>query len=273
MSQKRHTCTFCSAKRNEENMILYESKFLRKKGWICKFHTSDISDISDIRPNGEKPVFVELFSGSGHISQVARDWGYDTVTVDMNPKYKPDICVDILNLRATKLPKSVSAVWASIPCYVFTILAIAHNWEKINIGNRQYYYVPKNKKAIEALRIVNKTIDVIKKLNPVYWFIENPRGALRHMPQMRLAPYRRTVSYADYGFKIYKPTDIFTNCKEFRPKEIRGAVGRKFELKIEDLSNSYQRSLVPPDLIHELFYSIRFLTPDTEVKNGKPVIS
>lgn len=268
---KRHTCTFCGSKRNEENMMLYESKFLRKSGWICDFHTSDISDISEIRPKGEKPVFVELFSGSGKISEIARDWGYDTVTVDMEEKFKPDKCIDIMNLRANQLPANVTALWVSFPCYLFTILNIANHWEKISLGWRQYYYVPKTKKAKYYLKMFHKTLDLIQQLNPMFYFIENPRGAMRHMPHVKMIPYRKTVSYADYGFEVYKPTDIFTNCRHFQPTEIRGAVGQKFEMKIADLANTYERSLVPPDLIHYLFESISFLTPDTEIRNGYPV--
>lgn len=136
---KRHTCTYCQAKRNEDLMSLVASKFLKKSGWVCTSHLSENTDIGSISPKAQKPIFVELFSGSGHISQVAQEWGYDTVTVDMNPKFKPDICANILNLRATQLPqKNVLAAWASIPCYAMTILAIAKNWDNINIGNRQY---------------------------------------------------------------------------------------------------------------------------------------
>jgi len=242
-------------------MLHIEYKLLRKSGWICREHASTSADIAHIRTSNEKPVFVELFSGSGHVSEVAATCGYETVTIDVEEKYNPDIRIDIANLRASQLPGTVDVLWASIPCTVYSILNIPNQWDKISIGWRQYYYVPKTKKAIEALRILTKTILLIKKLNPIYYFIENPRGALRHMPHMKFIPYRKTVSYADYGFDYYKPTDIFTNCQYFQPIEIRGAVGQKFDTDIQSLSSAYERSLIPPELIRYLFDSINFIQP------------
>ena len=261
MTKTRHYYTFCGAKKIESNMLQIEYRLLRKSGWICREHASTSADIAHIRTSNEQPVFVELFSGSGHISQIAQEYGYRTRTIDVEEKYNPDICIDILNLRATQLPGSVDVVWASIPCTVYSILNIPNQWEKICIGYRQYYYVPKTKKATAALRVLAKTISLIKQLNPIFYFIENPRGALRHMPYMKFIPYRRCVSYKDYGFEVYKPTDIFTNCQHFRPTEIRGAVGTNFGKQIQDLSNAYERSLMPPDLIRYLFQSIDFLQP------------
>ena len=155
------------------------------------------------------------------------------------------------------LPQKVNVVWCSVPCSVYSILSIATHWEKICIGHRNYHYIPKTKEAIEAMRILNKTIRIIAKLNPQYYFIENPRGALRHFPQMKLVPYRHTVSYADYGFNYYKPTDIFTNCETFKPIPITGCMGKTFESSVRDLPGPYERSLIPPALIEEVFNSIK----------------
>lgn len=258
----RHYCTFCGAKKNEDKMLEIEYRLLKKSGWICREHASTSADIAHIRTSNENPVFVELFSGSGHISEIAATCGYKTVTIDVESKFNPDIKIDIANLRATMLPGNVDVIWASVPCTVYSILNIPNHWEKISIGWRQYYYVPKTKQAIEALRILTKTILLIKQLNPIFYFIENPRGALRHMPHMKFIPYRRTVSYADYGFDYYKPTDIFTNCQYFKPKEITTAVGQKFDNSIQNLSSAYERSLVPDELIRYLFQSIGFMNTE-----------
>lgn len=58
---------------------------------------------------------------------------------------------------------------------------------------------------------VNKhLIELIKELNPKFWFIENPRAAMRKMSFMQGLP-RYTVTYCKYGEKRMKPTDIWTN--------------------------------------------------------------
>ena len=149
-------------------------------------------------------------------------------------------------------------IWASIPCTVYSILNLHRHWKKICIGYRRYYYVPKTPEALEALRILTATIRLIKKLKPLYYFIENPRGALRHMPHMAFVPYRRLVHYSDYGFDYPKPTDIFTNCPHFTPiqptnKKLNGHAG------VMTLPSAYERSLVPQGLIEYLMECLGFL--------------
>lgn len=256
----RHTCKYCGKKRNADKLRKVREPVSRKESWICLNHeTSSLLDVSRIRDTPEKPLFVEMFAGSKHISQEAERRGFDTFTLDFNPKFNCDFSGDILNFHLNNFPllsnRAVSAVWASVPCTVYSTLSIASHWEKVSLGYRQYYYLPKTPQAQEALRILNKTVTLIKQLNPVYYFIENPRGALRHLPHIKLVPYRHTVSYADYGFEVYKPTDIFTNCPDFKPKQITTHVGKTFYKKIADLSGPYERSLIPPGLISEVFDS------------------
>jgi site-specific DNA-cytosine methylase len=258
----RYTCTFCGKKRSVEKLVQIKSDISKKKTWICINEASNFTDIHTIRVNTEKPVFVELFSGSKHISNAAALRGFETISVDCVPKFKPTICKDIQNLKRGDLPGNVHVLWASVPCTTYSVLSLAHHWQTHSIGYRNYYYTPKTPEAVETLRILNKTCKLIAQINPIYYFIENPRGALRHMPQMRLIPYRRTVSYADYGFDYYKPTDIFTNCKDFKPKQITGCVGRTFDNSIKDMNGAYERSLVPGLLIDEIFnsFSGKFFT-------------
>lgn len=215
-------------------------------------------DVFSQRTSEEKPVFVELFSGSGHIAAAASMRGFDTVTIDIEPRFNPDICIDITNLRRSQLPGKVDVIWASVPCTVYSILNLANHWEKICIGYRRYYYVPKTPEALGALRVLSATIRLIKKLRPIYYFIENPRGALRHMPQMAFVPHRRSVHYSDYGFDYPKPTDIFTNCPHFTPIEPKGKALSSGGT-VAALSDAYQRSLVPPDLIGYLMECLSFL--------------
>ena len=261
----RHHCTYCHRKRTADKLTNFHYPAFKKSVWICKEHTSTGVDVFAQRAPGEKPIFLELFSGSGHIAAAASIRGFDTVTVDIEPKFNPDICIDIQNLRRSILPRSVDVVWASIPCQVYSILNLANHWEKICIGYRRYYYTPKTPAALEALRILAATIRLIKKLNPIFYFIENPRGALRHMPHMAFVPYRRLVHYSDYGFDYPKPTDIFTNCPHFTPIQptnkklnpdgYRGA-------GVMALGSAYERALVPPKLIAYLLDCIQFLAPN-----------
>lgn len=262
----RYTCKYCGKKRTADKLRKVVEPVCKKTSWICLEHTSILSDVEHIRDASEKPLFVELFAGSKHISQEAERRGFDVFNLDYNPKFGCSFSGDICNFHPSRSAelcgRSVAALWASIPCTVYSVLSLSHHWDKISLGYRQYYYVPRSKEAMQALRILHKTISVIRELNPVYYFIENPRGALRHFPQMKLIPYRRTVSYADYGFSICKPTDIFTNCPDFRPIKARSTMGGSFTEKVRGQRDPFRMSLIPPALIREVFDSFysKFIT-------------
>lgn len=252
----RHYCTFCGKKRNEANMLKVRYKLLNKTAFHCSEHTSNNADILQII-SGKKGTFLELFSGSKHISKIAEKYSYKTFTVDLKEEFKPDLAKDIRKVKLTELPKDVSFIWASIPCTVFSILSINKHWEKVPYSWRKYFYIPKTNDAKKALQIVEKTIWIIKDLNPDYFIIENPRGALRHLPQVRAIPFRHTVSYSDYGFDYYKPTDLFTNIPFLKLCEITRDNNKKFDSSVVNLKSAFERSFVPGQLIEAILTQIQ----------------
>ncbi len=196
-----------------------------------------------------QPVFLELFSGNGTLAEVARAAGMKAITVDIDPRRKPDICIDILNLRRSILPGHVDVIWASPPCTAFSLLQCSNNWESTPISYRMYHHKPLTPGAFEALRIIKATGRLICQLNPTFYFIENPRAVLRHRPEMVFVPYRKTVRYSDYGAEYEKPTDIFTNCKHFQPIQSRRPAGL---MKLTEVKTVEERSAIPHALAREV---------------------
>lgn len=255
---KRHYCRRCGRKSSEEKMVFASSPLLRFGAWVCRSHLSEHADILTLREEAIKPVFVELFSGSGHIAAAARCAGFEAITVDNNPDLEPDICIDVRNLRRSALPQNVDVVWCSFPCTDFSKLSLANKWEQQPIGYRRYYYQPRSPESVETLQLLHSTIRLLVKLSPVYYFIENPVGAMRHMPHVLFVPYRHTVAYSDYGFQYLKPTDIFTNCPYFHPRPFTMPAEMPAG-KLVEQKGVFARSLVPPGLITEMLDSVRHL--------------
>lgn len=200
---------------------------------------------------------VELFSGTKSFSKVAKLLGHSTLTVDNDKSLEPDICVDILEY----MPNCVDIIWASPPCQGFSVAVIGRNWNKD--------YTPKTDSAKLAMKLAMRTIEIIEIIKPKYWFIENPRGMLRKMPFMeqfllRQGGVRNTISYCQYGDTRQKPTDIWTNLKEWIPKPIckpgsscHVAAPRGSRTGTQGLKGAKERGVIPSALFEEIFKFIK----------------
>ena len=159
---------------------------------------------------------LELFSGTASFSNVAKDRGHETFTVDIDPSFHPDMVADIGKLWTDDLPemwRHPDVVWASPPCQCFSVAALYRNWQQVG---EQYH--PRRPEATEAQNLVRHTLDLIREISPRFYFIENPRAMLRKFGMMNKLPKRRTVTYCKYGSKTMKPTDIWTNYYGWVPR-------------------------------------------------------
>jgi hypothetical protein len=130
-----------------------------------------------------------------------------------------------------------------------------------SIGHHWYpNHTPKTEQAILGVKIVQKTIEIIKEIKPMFYFIENPRGKLRKLDIVKDLP-RKTVTYCSYGDMRMKPTDIWTNLK-WTPRELckngnrdchHEPAPRGSRTGTQGLKGSYERSQIPKDLFVELF--------------------
>ena len=84
-------------------------------------------------PDAYAPVviMIELFSGTGVMSAAFRALGWDTLTVDWDPRLPADAHLDIGALDADTLTRLAGGrpdvVWASPDCTTFSIAAIGHH--------------------------------------------------------------------------------------------------------------------------------------------------
>ena len=115
---------------------------------------------------------LELFSGTGSVGNVCRARGTDVVSLDRD--MPADIRCDILDwdFRSYE-PKSFDFIWASPPCTEYNIAKTT--------GVRDIE---------QANRVSQRTIDIIRYLDPKYWVIENPQtGKLKEQTFMNGHPF------------------------------------------------------------------------------------
>ncbi len=190
---------------------------------------------------------LELFCGSKSISKVAESMGMETFTSDVNKRFKPDYLVNVFNFDIDRIPFKPYIVWASPDCSCFSVASAGHHWYKDGS--------PKTIFAVQALKMIAITINIIEILQPNYWFIENPRGMLRKQTMMQDFT-RHTVTYCQYGDNRMKPTDIWTNNKIWTPKPMCSNGDPCHESNATNkLNTRYKRAVIPEMLCKEILES------------------
>lgn len=201
----------------------------------------------------EEKKILELFAGSRSIGKEAEKMGYEVFSSDIEQFGDIDYVVDIKEFDTDVVPFIPDIIWASPPCTYFSVASIGKHWNED--------HTPKSKNAMEGVRLVEATIDVIEyfeSLNPnLIWFIENPRGKLRKLSVVSDLP-RKTVTYCQYGDTRMKPTDIWTNanwtprsmCKNGDKCHISAPRGSR--TGTQGLKGSYERSKIPEELCKEV---------------------
>ena len=206
-------------------------------------------------------LVFDFFAGTGSATLAFERAGHKIVKVELSEKFNADER-DIMSLSASYLIDKYGQpdfVWASPPCQRFSVATIGKNWNKD--------YTPKNKDALDALRLVDKTISLINELKPKYgWLIENPRGMLRKL-RLQEVP-RHTVTYCQYGDTRQKPTDLWGYVPKWTPKQpckpksnCHESAPRGSRTGTQGLKNAETRSKVPYELGRDICHSIEPITP------------
>ena len=201
---------------------------------------------------------LELFAGSRSIGKEAEKLNFNVFSSDINNFDKIDYVVNILDFDYSKVTFNPDVIWASPPCTFFSVASIGRHWNKD--------HTPKSENALLGVRIVQKTIDIIKhykSINPnLIYFVENPRGKLRKLPVTDFFDIRHTVTYCQYGDSRMKPTDIWTNSTKWNPKKIckngdncHIAAPRGSRTGTQGLKDAYEKSKIPELLCKEILNS------------------
>lgn len=200
---------------------------------------------------------LELFAGTRSIGKAFEKKGHKVFSVEWNKDFENiDLYDDVNNLTAERVMElfgQPDVIWASPDCTTYSVAAISHHRRKV--GNNL-------EPVTDYAKFCDKTnkhvINLIKELKPKYFFIENPRGALRKMNFMQEFN-RFTVTYCQYGDKRMKPTDIWTNHPNpnFKPAYKNGdpcheKAPRGSQTGTQGLKGSIERAVIPDSLCEHI---------------------
>lgn len=206
---------------------------------------------------------LELFSGTQSISKAFREAGHETYCIEFNElftKQPYNLMQDtknIIDVTAEYILEKFGrpdVIWASPPCTTFSIAAISKHRYKDDDG----YLKAKSQEAVEGDCMLNRTINLIKRLKPKYWYVENPRGGMRKTEVVRDLP-RYTITYCQYGDIRMKPTDIWTNHPNPQFKKMckngmscHESAPRGSKTGTQGLKGNLERSIIPQDLCEHI---------------------
>lgn len=204
---------------------------------------------------------LELFAGTRSIGKAFEKRGHEVFSVEWNKDFENiDLYADILTVTAEDIIQQFGrpdVIWASPDCTTFSIAAISHHRrQNPETGNLD----PVSEYAKFCDKVDKHVLQLIRELNPKYYFIENPRGGMRKMEWMQGLP-RYTVTYCQYETdkpaheRRMKPTDIWTNHPDpkFKPMCKNGspcheAAPRGSKTGTQGLKGSKDRSVIPAAL-------------------------
>lgn len=201
---------------------------------------------------------LELFCGTKSISNVFLKNNHDVFTIDIDKRFEPSWCTDILNLQAKDIIEKFGkpdVIWASPDCKTYSVAGISRHRKKSKEG----ILMPISDYANYCDLVNKNTINLIKELNPKYYFIENPRAGLRKMEFMKDIP-RYTVTYCQYGDMRMKPTDIWTNhpnpqfkkpCKNSSSCHVPAPRGSR--TGTQGLKNQIEKAKIPEQLAEHIY--------------------
>jgi site-specific DNA-cytosine methylase len=199
---------------------------------------------------------LELFCGTKSVSKAIGSQFSEVISVDIDAKSDPTICVDILEWNYKTYPTGYfHTIWASPPCTEFSRLNYALPNKILNLDL--------------ADSIVKRTIEIIEYFNPDRFFIENPRsGTLKDREYMLGIPFIDLdyCRFSNWGYR--KQTRFWTSeeredricqgrgvCPNMRHHKHIAAIGKSSFTSIiqEGKTGLQQRHSIPPDLVKYLF--------------------
>ena len=206
-------------------------------------------------------ILLELFAGTRSISKAFEKQGWTTYSVEWDKKFTDiSLYADISTLTADQVIELCGAaptvIWASPDCATYSVAGIGYH-RRVILGK----ITPISDYAKFCDKTNTHLLELIAELKPKYFFIENPRGALRKMSFIRERERtgfmkRYTVTYCQYGDFRQKPTDIWTNhpdpcfkkpCKQ-GDKCHEASPRHNWKTGTQSLRGSMERARIPPDL-------------------------
>jgi len=177
-------------------------------------------------------TILSLFDYSGNWSRPYREKGYNVIQVDIK------LGQDIMTLDCKSMP-SVYGVLAAVPCTAFAAS-----------GARWFAIKDRTGETAHFVKLLYKTLEIVKHCNPSFWAIENPVGRIGSFTKLPKPFYFQPC---DYGDPYTKKTGLWGNFVPPLPlfsggyyQPVYPTEGSKMHLLPPSKDRATLRSVTPP---------------------------
>lgn len=209
---------------------------------------------------------LELFSGTGGVSEEFKKRGWEVFRVDWNKDFEAELHCDIGELTAEEILEKFghpNVIWIAFDCTSYSLAAISkHRVKNKETGNLD----PISEYAKKCDEVNQHVLKLIEELNPELFWIENPRACLQNMVWMKpYDKYKHLITYCKYMTDVppeqrrMKPTNLWTNHPnpEFLPPCKNGetdhaAAPRGSRTGTQGMRGAKERSTYPKLLIEHI---------------------
>lgn len=185
---------------------------------VCRARNTGVNARGDMRPRKATTKVLDLCAGKEGWGAAPKQRGHDYVALELFTRYDPrKLIMDVQCFARNPggvLDALVEPGWrpdvilASPPCEGFSVASIGRMWD-----NSSGVPIPKHDTSETGLAVLTGVLSAIHKLQPQFYWMENPRGMMRKMPHVQNLP-RVTVSYCSYAETRQKPSDLWGRWPE-----------------------------------------------------------
>ena len=206
---------------------------------------------------------LEIFCGTKSVSKVFEKNGWNCYTVDLEPRYNPTECINILDFDYKKFDKDYfQHLHFSPDCrYMSQNQQTWYNRYK-GKGDNKYLFTPEihNEKLKDSDELLYKVKEIIEYFNSSTFTIENPyHNKFNSIINRNILNYPyELVDYCMYNHPFKKPT-VFINNFNLKLKRCDKShthiVWKKFATK----DGLYSRYKIPEELCIQIFNQVNLI--------------
>lgn len=227
---------------------------------------------------------LDLFSGLGGWSQAFVDRGHEVLRIDNDEAFLNVPWTSVEDVLTFRPRDHYDVVLASPPCQAFSLAATGthmlalglcklcsgpslrhkgERWECARCGHDRILkgsltLEPKTEFGDLSVALVDRALELIRDIQPRYWWLENPNGGMIHFVPREIP--RVQVTYCRYGEDRQKLTNLWGSWPETwhpRPRCANGSAcheraPRGAKTGTQGIAGSALRSLVPYELSLEV---------------------